>query len=241
MADTITMIMTMPDGEVDMAMSSASTIALAFAADSGGVRAVGTVSDYSSGMFSIAMGNMDPGGTGLSGDLEFVIATDGHVEVLSTPELASTGLPVVAPFQFNALDLFPRFPGHPLQPGDTWADTVTASADPAALGVPVPIEGTTESTFVYTYTLAGDTLVDGRSLRKITVSGAGTTPGSVEEAGQTTAGDLNNTLEGIVLWDAERGLVAAVDLVRTLDGSMSLMGMPVSVIMAGPTKLRLVN
>ena len=104
-----------------MATASSSTIELTFAADSGGVRATGTVSDYSATMSSTMMGNTEMGGDGLTGDLEFVIGPLGNVEMISTPEITGAALPVPISFQFNAVELFPRFPGHPLEPGDTWA------------------------------------------------------------------------------------------------------------------------
>ncbi len=241
LADTITMIMTMPDGETDMAMSSASTIELTFAADSGGVRASGTVSDFSSSMASTMMGNTDIGWGDVSGDLVFVIGPLGDVEMVSTPEVAAAEVPIPMPFAFNAQELFPRFPDRPLQPGDTWADTVNASVDLAALGVPVPAGGIGGDPAIYSYTLVGDTLVDGRTLRKITVTNVVSVQPTVEEAGLEMAMDIVATVDGFILWDAERGLVAAVDLVRTTDGTMSMMGMSIHMTTAGPSKLRLVN
>ena len=238
MADTTTSIMSMPNGEMDMAMASSSTIELTFAADSGGVRATGTVSDYSATMSSSMMGNMETGGDGVSGDLEFVIGPLGHVEMISMPEVAGGALPGATPFQFNAIELFPRFPGHPLEAGDTWADTISASADLDSVG---GMAGTAESSTVYTYTLVGDTLVAGRTLQKITVSGIGTTQSSGEEAGEPVSQDMTNTLEGFVLWDADRGLVAVAELVRTVDGSVSMQGMAMAMTSAGPVRLRLVN
>ena len=243
MADTTTTIMGMPDGEMDMAMSSGSTIELSFVADSGGVRVSGMVSDYSATMSSGMLGNMDLGEGGLTGDLEFVIGPRGNVEMISTPEIAGGGdgvMPAI-PFQFNAVDLFPRFPGRPLLPGDTWADTMSASADLGALGGPVPMAGTADNSTIYTYTLVGDTLVDGRTLQKITVSGVGTSQTSGEATGEEVSQDMTNTVEGFVLWDADRGLVAVAELVRTVDGTMSMMGMVVSMTAAGPSSMRLVN
>lgn len=241
LADTVTMIMTTPDGDMDMAMSSASTVELTFAADAAGVRASGTVSDFSSSMASTMMGNTDVGWGGVSGDLEFVIGPLGDVEMVSTPEVTAADVPIPMPFMFNAQELFPRFPDRPLQPGDTWADTVEASVDLPALGVPVPAGGIGGDPAIYSYTLVGDTLVDGRTLRKITVTNVVSAQPSVEEAGQEMAMDMVTTVDGFILWDAERGLVAAVDLVRTMDGSMSMMGMSIHMTMAGPSKLRLVN
>jgi hypothetical protein len=241
LADTTTMIMGMPDGEMDMAMSSASTVELTFAADSGGVRATGTVSDYSSSMASTMLGNVDMSGVDISGDLEFVVGPLGDVEMISTPEVTGADLPTSMPFQFNAQEMFPRFPDRRLQPGDMWADTVIESLDLEALGLPVPLAGMEEDTTIYNYTLVGDTLVDGRTLRKITLSNVVSVQTSVEEAGQTMPMDMSSTLDGFILWDAERGLVVSADLVRTMDGSMSMMGMSMSMTMAGPSKLRLVN
>ena len=241
LGDTTTMIMNSPDGEMDMVMSTAITIELTFAADPGGVRASGTVSDFSASMASTLMGNMDLPAEGISGDLEFVIGPLGDVEMISTPQVAGGGLPMAAPFQFNTQELFPRFPDRPLQPGDTWADTVTASMDLAGLGVPVPVEGLDEDPTIYNYTLVGDTLVDGGTLQKITLSAAASMQPTVEEAGQEMAMDMVVTVDGFILWDSERGLVAAVDLVRTTEGTMSMMGTSMSMTMAGPSKLRLVN
>ena len=241
MADTMTMIMDTPEGEMDMAMSSASTIELTFAADSGGVRANGTVSDFSASMASTMMGNMELPAEAISGELEFVIGPLGDVEMVSTPQMTGGGLPMAAPFQFNTQELFPRFPDRPLQPGDAWADTVTASLGLEALGVPVPIEGIGEDPTIYNYTLVGDTVVDGRTVQKIALSNVVSAQPSMEEAGETMAMDMVGTVEGFILWDPERGLVAAVDLVRTVEGSMSMMGMSMTMTMAGPSKLRLIN
>ena len=241
MADTMTMLMTMPDGEMDMAMISGSTIELTFAADANGVRVTGEVTDHSATMSSSMLGNMEMPGDGPAGDLEFVVGPMGDVEMISTPEIAAADLPMAVPFQFNATELFPRFPGHPPEPGDSWADTTTESADLGGLGAPGDISGTGETSVVTTYTLVGDTVVDGRTLRKITVSGVGTSLTSAEEAGQAMAGDMTNTVEGFFLWDAERGLVAVAELVRTADGTMSVMGMSVAMTIAGPSTMRLVN
>jgi len=241
MADTMTMIITMPDGEMDMATSSATTMALTFAADSAGVRVTGTVSDHSQTMSSTMMGNIEMDGDGVSGHLEFVIDPLGRVEMISTPEVPGDGIMPATPISFNAQELLPRFPGRPLEPGDTWADTVIESADLSGLDIPVPVAVSGETTTVYTYTLVGDTLVDGRPLRKIAVNSVVTGQPSIEEGGQQLPSDMTSTTEGYILWNAERGLVAAADLVRTMDGSMSTMGMSMSITGAGPSKLRLVN
>ena len=242
--DTITTIMTMPDGEMEMAQSSSSTVTLTFAADTGGVRVSGTVSDYTQSMSSGMLGDMDLGGGELTGELEFVVGPLGNVEMISTPEVASADLPMAIPFQFSAVDLFPRFPGHPLEPGDTWADTTIASEDMgAAPAMPGggELSGTAENTTVYTYTLVGDTVVDGRTFQKITVTAITTMLASADQGGEAVSQDMISTVDGFVLWDTDRRLVAVAELVRTADGTMSMMGMSIAMTMAGPSRIRLVN
>ncbi len=241
LADTMTTIMSMPDGEMDMAMSSATTIEVTFAADSGGVRATGTVSDHSATMASTMMGNIEMGGDGVTGSLEFVIGPLGEVEVISTPEVPGDGLVPPTPISFNAEELFPRFPGRPIGAGDTWADTVVTTEDLAGLDLPIPAGGTAETTVVYTYTLVGDTLVDGRTLQKVAVNSEMTEQPALDVGGEEVGGDMTNTVAGYVLWDPERRLVVVADLVRTMEGTMQMMGMSMSMTAAGRARMLLVN
>lgn len=234
LTDTMTSVMTTPSGEMNLSVGSSGTVELAFSADSGGVLVSATVSAYSARLSSSMMPTAEIADDGLSGNLEFVIGPLGDTEVKSLPRVA--GPPML--FRFNAHDVFPRFPGHRLEAGDTWADTVTASADRISLGA---LPATADNTTVYTYTLVGDTVVAGRTLRKIQVSAIGRSQLSREVAGGTVSQDMTNTVEGFVLWDVGRGLVAVLDLVRTVDGSTSMQGRSMPMTMAGPLSLRLVT
>ena len=177
-------------------------------------------------------------GDGLSDNLEFVIGPWGGVEMISAPMVTGTSIPGATSFQFNLGNLFPRFPGHPLEPGVTWAHAVTAEED---LREVPGISGTAEDTTVYTYTLVGDTVVSGRTLQKITVSAVGRLQATGGEAGPAISRNLTNTVEGFVLWDAHRGLVVLAELVRTVDGSVSMRDMATAMTMAGVSRLRLLN
>ncbi|MDE2796653.1 MAG: hypothetical protein OXL34_17695 [Gemmatimonadota bacterium] len=229
----MTSVMTTPSGEMNLSVGSSATVELTFAADPAGVLVSGNVSDYSARLSSSMMPTTEIGSDDLSGNLEFVIGPMGDTEVKSMPRV--TGPPML--FRFNPYDLFPRFPGHRLEPGDTWVDTVTASADQISLGA---LPATAENTTVYTYTRVGDTVVAGRTLQKIQVSALGRSQHSREVAGGTVSQDMTNTLEGFALWDAGRGLVAVLELVRTVDGSTSMQGRSMPIAMAGPLSLRLV-
>ena len=177
----MTMIITTPDMEMDMAMANASTVTLTHSADpdGAGISVSGTVSDYSSSMSSSMFGDMPTGEATVSGELEFVLGPLGDVEMVSTPEVSQAdGMPVI-PYLLNTDVLFPRFPEHPLRVGDTWADTTTSSADldDAAAG----LTGTVTGTAITAFTLVGDTVVDGKTYQKITLSGL--------SEGETTAED----------------------------------------------------
>ena len=243
-ADTMTMIITTPDMEMDMAMANASTVTLTHSADpdGAGISVSGTVSDYSSSMSSSMFGDMPTGEATVSGELEFVLGPLGDVEMVSTPEVSQAdGMPVI-PYLLNTDVLFPRFPEHPLRVGDTWADTTTSSADldDAAAGLTGTVTGTT----ITAYTLVGDTVVDGKTYQKITFSGFSEGETSADDPGGDPAvGDniTTNALEGFFLWDADRGLVAFGEQMRTSEGSMMMMGAPSAMTGAGPSRVRLVN
>lgn len=234
LADTMSVAMTTPNGDMNMSVGSSGMLELTFAADSGGVLTSGTVSDYSARLSSTMMPTTEVGGDDLSGNLRFVIGPRGNVEVKSMPTV--TGPPML--FRFNENDLFPPFPTHRPKAGDTWADTVTTSADLISMGA---FPATADNTTIYAYTLVGDTIVAGRTLQKIQVSAIGGSQFSREMAGGTVAQAMTNTVEGIVLWDAGRGLVAVVELVRTVDGSTSMQDRSMPMTMAGLLSLRLVN
>ena len=239
MADTMTMIMTTPDMEMDMAQTTGMTVALSFAEDPGGVRVTGAVSDYSSSMWSSMMGDMGAGDEEVSGELEFVLGPLGDVQVVASAQMTGGGGLISAPFNLNTEGLFPRFPERPLRAGDMWADTVTESVDMSEIEAGMP--GTAGSTGITTYTLVGDTVVGGRTYQKITLSGTITSSADAGEPGGSEMSDMSGSVEGFLLWDPDRGLVALAELVTTNEGSMSMMGDAMAMTGAGTSKVRLVN
>ena len=73
-----------------------------------------------------------------------------------------------------AHQLFPRLPDNVVEPGGSWVDTVTWSTTE-------PIESTSGA--VLTFTLVGDTLVDGRTLLNITVASEVTGGAQIDQGG----------------------------------------------------------
>ena len=152
----------------------------------------------------------------MTGALEFVLNPLGEVDVVSLPELSGTasGLGRLASI---AHELFPRLPDRVVEPGATWVDTVTWST----------VGESSEATFtnVHTYTLVGDTLVDGRPLLNIALAGEV----AFESSGQVGPSALTSSswgsVTGMILWDVDRGLPVVAQYRQELEGTSIREGM----------------
>ena len=229
-ADTMVLDVNSPLGAVEVVSGAALTLGLAFAPDPGGARATGTVESLEASMTN-PMGPSETAGLDdVSGTLDFVLGRYGVVEVTALPEV-SGALASMASFPALAHVLFPRLVPGVVLPGATWTDSVTTSAEG---------EVNLTATTVATYGFAGDTLVDGRALLRVTV----TADVAMELEGQLEGTSIVQILEGsangFVLWDPERRLVAYGWFERDLDGDMTMPGVPpIPVGAGGPTVLRL--
>jgi len=152
--DTMTIDIETPAGNMAVTGVGSVTLGLAFRTDPAGVRVVGTVEAFEGSITHPLMGTETAGLDDLSGSFEVLIGRDGVQEVVSFPEI-SGGVAQMSSFPALGYLLFPRMPGGNVDPGTTWVDTVTTSAE---------TEGESNTTTaVSTYTLVGDTLVGGRS------------------------------------------------------------------------------
>ena len=151
----------------------------------------------------------------MSGSLEVVIGRSGVGELLSFPQVTGA-MSQTALFPLLSFLLFPRLPDGEADPGATWVDTATASGDAGDM--------TTTATLVSTYTLVGDTLVDGRALVHIAVAREVTIDNEIEEVGMSATQAIAGSANGFVLWDPERGLVAYAEFDQDLEGAMTLSG-----------------
>ncbi len=211
--DTTTLSVNTPLGDIEVEESSLTTLDMAFANDPGGVRVTASVTAFDattkSDMFPAQEGDLGD----VDGGFEFVLNGRGAVEVISVPE-ASGAAVERARFQAMVYTLFPRLPNRAAEPGLVWVDTVTWSVE----------DGSDEvaSTTVYRYALEGDTIVDGRSLAVIAVSGEGELEIAGSQAGMPTEMTLSGTETGFVLWDLERGQLHASEMHHDLAGTMQV-------------------
>ncbi len=231
--DTASVSVNSPVGSLDIPATSSTTLSMVFESDPQGVRATGTVESFQASMSNPMQGTLSTDLGDVTGQLEIVFGRRGVEEVVSVPNLSGPTAQL-SPFNHIANDLFPRLPDGVMEPGGTWVDTVTWTMD----------DGTIETTSntVYTYTLVGDTVVDGRTLRHIAVAGDVSNEGEMVQAGTTMTQSMTGTANGFVLWDAGRGLLAEAFFERELEGSMTVPGMAsFDMSMGGPVRVRLRN
>ena len=249
--DTIVTEGTTPEGEANLVTSASSVTLLMNFWSSTGVGGL-IATDFSrSASLSVSGGKMRargrvrsfeatrsrPAARGVSadlddvtGDLEVRVGRRGLDELASFPAVPGAA---ANDHLFPTLGhaLFPRLPDVWVEPGDSWVDTVT---------VPAAGEGSSPATtLISTYTLGGDSLVHGLMLVHITVASEVTVEGVGEEPGMPVTGNVTGTVNGSVLWDPERRIVAYAEYHRDFLGTTTGRGgtsQPAWTI-TGPTRI----
>lgn len=128
----------------------------------------------------------------VNGVLAFTLDERGRATVTSTPEVEPAASPMVSG-PMMAHTFFPRLPARVVVAGDRWTDTVAYRVD----GEPAAEEST-----VLDYTVAGDTVVDGRSLTRIDFTGTSSVSNSMKMGDMAVSQSSKLDVEGHVLWDA---------------------------------------
>lgn len=211
-ADTMLMDIDAGGQSIQVGVRTRSTMGADFARGADGVRVTLTVRDYEARMDNpMAPASADE--SGISGPLVLDLDRRGRATLVSQPEVSEAA----AQF-FGALDLahgfFPRLPGRAVTAGESWTDTIRYEGAQGA--------GTTSAVAVMTYTVAGDTVVDGRTLLKVTVQGTSESEASGQVTGMDFTQAVAGTQTGWVLWDVQRRLLVESRTVAQGDGSMNV-------------------
>ena len=233
--DSLKISVDSPMGAMVMNMDASMTLAMSFERVADGVQVTADVEDLAASMNNPMAGNISADENDVSGPLVFVVAPSGAVDVTASPTVGGAG-GQLGVFAGKAHEFFPRFPDGAVDAGASWVDTVAWSSDEGGAGV-------TSST-VYTYTMVGDTVIDGTSLVRIEVAGDVDTTINASQGGMDVEQTLAGTTTGHFLWDVERGLLHAADLHRDLEGVVNVPGMgipPMGLKASGPASTRLIN
>ena len=227
-ADSATVSVDSPMGKMAITNESSVTLALTFESAPGGIRVTGSVEDLAASQSNPMTGTQSADQDDVSGTLDLVMGRRGDVEVTSLPELSGQAQQLFS-FPSIAHQLFPRLPDDVVEPGGSWVDTVTWSTTE-------PIESTSGA--VLTFTLVGDTLVDGRTLLNIAVTSEVTGESQIDQGGMSMTQSIGGTATGFVLWDTERGLPTYQYSERAMEGTTTIPGMaPFGMTISGPVRV----
>ena len=233
MTDTMVVTISTPMGDMAVNTGTDLTLAMTFERVAEGIRVMGSVEHFQATAQDPMTGTRSVDGDDVSGSLEYVIGRRGDVEVTSLPELSGAAAQM-SPFGSVAHELLPPLPDAVVEPGGMWVDTVTWTTDIESME--------TTSTGILTYTLVGDTLVDGQTLLNFAVSGEVSADAEGNVGGMAMTQSMAGSTAGFILWDAERGLPAYQESERDMEGSMSAAGMPpFSMFVSGTTRVTLRN
>ena len=215
--DTVTIDIDAGGQAMQARVATLATLDASFTRAADGVQVTLTYRDFS-GRVSQPMGPPVTGdASGIEGPLVFTLDRRGRAALVSAPELSGTAEQFVQPLP-TAHNFFPRLPGRAVSVGESWTDTIRFDGPSG----PGDVKGTT----VVTYTAAGDTVVDGRSLLRIDVEGTTEQVSTGIIAGMDFSQTVSGDLSGWYLWDTRRGLMAGAYQEADLRGSMEVPAAP---------------
>jgi len=153
----------------------------------------------------------------VEGSLVFTLDRRGAATMVSAPTLKGNAANMMASSE-TVHGFFPRLPGTPPTAGMTWTDTIAFEADEAA----GPIVART----IMTYTVAGDTVVAGRTLLKVDMAGDASHTQEGVTSGMSFVQDMAGTLRGYFLWDMGAGMLHSQVTFSELTGTMDVDAVP---------------
>ena len=199
-------------GTLAITSSTSATLALDFAQVAGGVQVTALFRQYSAIQTNPMAGATTADQDDIDGPLVLNFDRRGRVEIVQAPEVSGNAVQFF-PSEY-AYSLFPQLPGGPLDPGDSWVDTVAYEMEHEGTSV-API-------YAYTYTLQGDTTVAGRRLMKIDVVGQMSVDMLSNMEGMDLAQAFAGDLSGTVLWDPVGGMLHSSETTYGATGSLDM-------------------
>lgn len=223
-----------PMGSMSMTSSSEAMLAMSFAAGANGIQVTTTFQELSVSMTQPMGGSLSASESDIVGDLVFTIDPKGEGTVVTLPETKGSAEQLVSPVSF-VHEFFPRLPGGAVSPGETWTDSIQWEASTG--------DGDVSSSSVVTYTMVGDTVVDGLALLHITYEGEADVVGSGFTEGMEVLQAVSGDVAGMFLWDPARGLMVSGESSQDMDGTVEVPAagmppMPVSVSGSGTVRLQ---
>jgi hypothetical protein len=229
--DTSTLDIDAGGQNMQATIASSSTLAAAFSRAADGVQVSLELKDLSATM-SNPMATQSADESGITGALVVNLDRRGVATVVSEPQLTDAASQYYQPLGI-AHGFFPRLSGRAAAVGESWTDTIRYEGKQGP--------GSVSAQSVVTYTVAGDTVVDGRSLVKITTQGTADSSASGVITGMDFTQKLSAAVTGWVLWDQGRRLM--VESFSSSDGrgsmEVSAAPFPLGVRVRGQSKVKM--
>jgi hypothetical protein len=208
-----------PMGSMSMTASSEATLAMSFATGANGVQVTTTFQEVSASMTQPMGGSLSASESDIEGDLVFTIDEKGRGTLVTLPTTKGSAEQLVSPVSF-VHEFFPRLPGGAVNPGESWTDTIQWEAQTS--------DGDVSSTSVVTYTMVGDTVVEGTTLLHISYEGDADVVGAGSNEGMEVIQVFSGDVTGMFLWDPARGLMVSGESSQEMDGTVEVpaAGMP---------------
>lgn len=213
-ADTAVVTVDAPGmGTFDVDVQAEATVDVAFTEGAGGLNVTATYSALSGTMTNPMGAPLNVDESAVEGQLVFTVDGRGRTTVTESLEVDLEAVQLVSPSGF-AYELFPRLPDRVVAVGDSWTDTVTVVEEAEGIS--------SETIAIVTYTVAGDTVVGGRSLMKLNTDSEIEASVSGSMQGMSMSQNMSGSGSGWVLWDAAMSLVHSSFSVGDLAGVMSI-------------------
>jgi hypothetical protein len=211
--DTVQMEMDMGGQMMDVTVAMSATLDLAYAGAGDAVEVTATYRDFEITASNPMAGTQRGDESEIDGPIVFTIDRKGAGTLVSGPSIEGVAAQAVSPGAMAA-GFFPRLPGRAVTVGESWTDTVSIKTQEDA--------GTNEGTTVYAFTAAGDTVVAGRSLLKVTFTMDDERTSMMSQMGADIRQDVSGQGDGFYLWDAGRNLVVEQYVEARLRGTMEV-------------------
>lgn len=206
-------------GTIEMTVEDQGTIDLAFASDPAGVQVTANYSEFVGEMSNPMAGNITADESDIGGQLVFTLDDRAHATVQEGFEVKMEVAQMVGS-KTLAYDLFPRFSTGSLTAGQSWVDTVAVEEEG---------EFTASTTTITTYSIVGDTVVNGRSLLRLNTSSEVELSSMGEQQGLgAMSQSLTGTSQGWMLWDRDASMTHSAFSESQMEGvvSVDMAGVP---------------
>ena len=208
-----------PMGSLRMRGTGTATLAMSFERGAEGIQVTTTFQELDARMSQPMGGAQTADEDDIEGTLVFTLDERGHATLVSLPEMKGEAATLASPHAI-ALQFFPLLPGGAASPGDSWTDTIHFEAEVGP--------GETTSTTIATYTLQGDTVVDGVNLLSISMEGNAEVVTFAVTEGMEVTQIFSGDISGAILWDPARSIFVGGVFEQDMSGTVEVpaAGMP---------------